>query len=142
MFKDCITLFCRFGPARAQAFSRTVVRGVSFEGGVGAKQSTTGEKSLNRALVLIPFAAAEGYVSPAAWQALLPEQRAAHWTLRPGDVFVRGEVQLLPETSPAAYLADGGGYCITSVLEKGSHSALAHFAVAGGCVFLQGGGLA
>lgn len=139
MFSDTITLFCRFGSKLDEAFSAFVLSGVLFCGGAGARAGAQEQQSLDRALVLIPLEACAAYVPPAVWDTLPEAERVAHWTLRPGDVFVLGEAQA---QSPAQCLAQNGGFVITSVTERGTGTSMAHFALGGGHIYLQGGGVA
>ncbi len=142
MFHDTVTLFCRFGPPRAEAFTRTVLHGVRFDGAAGANTFPRYGKSADRALLYIPFSCAEGYVSPEAWDALSPEKRSRHWTLRPGDVLLPGDAGHSP-LAPSAQLAKAPvRYVLTTVDEKGTDSPLAHFEVGCGRIYRQGGGVA
>lgn len=142
MFDDVVTLFCRFGPARAEAFQRAVVRGVALDGAQAANSRAGYAKNADRALLYIPFCAAGGYVSPAAWAALDAQERAGRWTLRPGDVFTPGEAPKCGE-SPAQQMARGGEwYVVTTVDEKRADSPMAHFEVGGGRTYRRGGGVA
>lgn len=140
MMGDTITLLCRFGPAKAQAFARFAIHGVSFTGGPGAKAGAPLETSLDRALLLIPLDACGAYLAPHAWETAEAAAREGHFTLRPGDVFVCGDATK-DDMAPSAYLARHGGYKITSVTQKGGSGALAHFAVGAGRMYAQGGGV-
>lgn len=141
MCNDTVTLFCRFGPARAEAFQRAVLHGVWLDGARAANSRAEFGKNADRALLYIPFSSAQGYVSPAAWAQMDADARAGHWTLRPGDVFTPGEVAESAE-SPAAQMAQGGAwYVVTTVDEKRADSALAHFEVGGGRTYRRGGGV-
>lgn len=142
MLDDTVTLFCRFGPARADAFQRAVLHGVRIDGARGANRRVGYAQSADRALLFIPFSAARGYVCPAIWETLDADARAGRWTLRPGDVFAPGDVSGADE-SPAAQMAAGGEfYVVTTVDEKRADSPLAHFAVGGGRTYRYGGGVA
>lgn len=141
MFDDTVTLFCRFGPARAEAFQPAVLRGVRIDGAAGANSRAGYAGSADRALLFIPFSAAEGYVPPEEWARLDADGRAGRWTLQTGDVFAAGEHAGCAE-SLAARLGKGGAwYVVTTVDEKRADSPLAHFAVGGGRTYRYGGGV-
>ena len=141
MFCDTVTLFCRFGPPRAEAFTRTVLKGVRFDGAAGANASARFFKSADRAVLFIPFSSADGYVSPAAWEALCAEQRQKHWTLRPGDIVLSGDAGHSALAFSAQLAAAPIRYVLTTVDEKDTHSPLAHFEVGCGRIYRQGGGV-
>ncbi len=141
MFHDTVTLFCRFGPPRAEAFTRTVLHDVRFDGACGANSFPRFGKSADRALLYIPFSSAQGYVSPEAWQALCAQERTRHWTLRPGDLLLPGHIRG-SALSPAVQLAQAPvRFVLTTVDEKGTDSPLAHFEVGYGRIYRQGGGV-
>ncbi|MEG1446731.1 MAG: hypothetical protein RSC58_05635 [Ruthenibacterium sp.] len=142
MFDETITLFCRFGPPKADAFARTVLRGVFLDGAAAGNRAIGYEKSADRALLLIPFSVAEGYVSPQIWQSMPAADRAGHWSLQPGDVVVAGAVTLGATESPAALLTHTKSFLITTVDEKQTGDAMAHFAVGCGRTYRYGGGVA
>ena len=73
MFEDQVTVLCRFGPARAEAFSPWVLRGVHWAGADGRRPSPGAGRRRAEGLLVVPYAAAGGYVSPAAWERLSPE---------------------------------------------------------------------
>lgn len=141
MFDDVITLFCRFGPKKADAFARTVVRGVHCTGALGQGTKVPCSESRDRALLLIPFSAAQGYVPPAVWRTLSPLEREICWTLQPGDVFVQGEV-VVDAASPSVYLRENGGFVITTITERRASPEMSHFSVGAGSIYLHGGGVA
>lgn len=142
MFEQTITLFSRFGPPKADAFVRTVIQGVFMDGAAAGNRAPDYGKSADRALLLIPFAAAHGYVAPAVWQTMTPATRAGHWSLQPGDVVVEGAVTLGETESPAALLTHLKSFLITTVDEKRTQDAMAHFAVGCGRTYRYGGGVA
>ncbi|MEG1322327.1 MAG: hypothetical protein RSD01_04280 [Ruthenibacterium sp.] len=142
MFNQTITLFCRFGPPKADAFARAVIYGVSMDSAAANNRSLHYAKSADRALILIPFSAAEGYVAAHIWQTMTPAARKNHWSLQPGDIVVEGVATLADGESAAALLTRTKSFLITTVDEKQTHDAMAHFAIGCGRTYRYGGGVA
>ncbi|MEG2931186.1 MAG: hypothetical protein RR825_05315 [Ruthenibacterium sp.] len=140
MFNDTVTLFCRCGAAGGDSFARTVLTGVQMAELCGETAAGTLANAVDRAQLLLPMTACGGYIAPKEWDALTPAQRAGHFTLRPGDVFVRGTV---PDdgTPLSAYLARRGGWKISSVTEQGAGGALHHFVAGAGRLWSQMGAI-
>ena len=76
MTNDRVTLLCRYGPLQAGAWQPVVLEGVYFAAADGRSGPPGQPGRRSRGMLVVPYAAAAGYVSPAAWQALPPEQRA------------------------------------------------------------------
>lgn len=137
VFDDVITVFCRFGAPKLEAFSPFIISGVHFESGLSQSAAQPRAASGDSAAAIIPFLAAQGYVSPAAWALLDADERAAHWTLRKGDLMALGEVDLASE-SASSLLSRGGAFVITSVAEKNTKTHMAHFEVHAGHSYSKG----
>ncbi len=132
MFEDQVTVLCRFGPARAEAFSPWVLRGVHWAGADGRRPSPGTGRHRAEGLLVVPYAAAGGYVSPAAWERLSPEERGGHFTLRAGDAVCPGGPLPGEGESPAAFLARTPHWVIEQAAEY-PHGPMAHFeALCGG----------
>lgn len=123
-----MTVLCRFGPMRAQAFEPARVQGVYFLGAQGrsAKVGAGGQKS--RAMMIVPFAQAGGYVAPEVWEQMASDERSGHYTFRPGDALVPGGAVPQNGESAAAFLARTPHWVIAQVTEY-PHGRLAHFEV-------------
>ena len=126
MTHDRVTLLCRYGPLQAGAWQPVVLEGVYFAAADGRSGPPGQPGRRSRGMLVVPYAAAAGYVSPAAWQALPPEQRAGHFTLRPGDAVCPGGAWPGQAESPAAFLARTPHWVITQVADR-PHGRLAHF---------------
>ena len=126
MNERCVTLLCRFGPARAEAWQAAALAGVSFLGAAGFGGAAGAPGGTARGLLVVPYSAAAGYVSPAAWQALAPGERGGHFTLRPGDAVCPGGEMPAPQESPAAFLARTPHWVIRQVADF-PQGAMAHF---------------
>lgn len=140
MFDDTVTFFCRVGGEKASEWARCVVDGVQMAELCAESADAAMAAATDRAQLLMPLAACGGYVTPEVWKTLDEAGRTSHFTLRTGDVFVRGAVA--DSGKPVSgYLARHGGFGITSVAEKGAGSALHHFAVGAGRFWSQTGGV-
>lgn len=99
-----ITLYNRYiDSSRTEKYQRTVVSRVVWQSQKAIARAKE-EVAANTALVMIPFERGAAYLEPKAWDA----SRANHWTLREGDLIVRGVVD--DEIS--------GGYTITSLRDE------------------------
>lgn len=123
---DRVTLLCRFGPVRAQAYQTAVLQGVYFAGAGGRRPAPGAPGQQSRGLLVVPYAAAGGYVSPEAWQELCAEERAGRFTLRPGDAVCPGGALPAEGESPAAFLARVPHWVIAQVSDH-PRGRMAHF---------------
>ncbi|MEG2653987.1 MAG: hypothetical protein RSA17_10445, partial [Ruthenibacterium sp.] len=138
VFNDTVTLFCRSGAAGGDTFVRAVLTGVQIGELCGETAARALANAVDRAQLMLPIEACGSYLAPNAWNAMTDAQRAGHFTLQPGDVFVRGEV---PDdgTPLSASLGRHGGWKISSVTENGAGSALHHFVAGAGRLWSQTG---
>jgi hypothetical protein len=75
---------------RSKKYQRSEIRGAVWTSGKSVYVAGVGLVKANTATILIPFAAGAAYLSPVAWDALTV--KTGKWTLRDGDVVVRGMV--------------------------------------------------
>ena len=94
MYKNAdVTIFNKyFDPVQGvERCQRTHIEGVYWDASYGASIRKTGMESENKVLILIPFEDNdESFCKPKEFDRLQAEERADHWTLKPGDKIVRG----------------------------------------------------
>lgn len=103
MFPHTITLYNKYeSDDYTSGYQRTVLTGVLFVSSKGTNADTTGMKDADAVKITIPFGGHTGYLSPIDWD----KSRVGHWTLREGDIVVKGSVadeDIDPETLKAKY---------------------------------------
>lgn len=82
-----ITIYNKYFENRAEVYQRFEVFGVVWQS-TDAISRAKEQVASNSALIMIPFANGENYLTPKAWQALTDKED--HWTLQEGDIIVRG----------------------------------------------------
>lgn len=85
-----VTIYNRYFINRVETYQRTVVKNVVWEATKAVSGRSTGVLASNVATVFIPMQRGADYLKPKAWQALVT--KTGKWTLKEGDVIVRGEV--------------------------------------------------
>lgn len=87
-----ITIYNKYAENRAEAYQRFYVYDVVWQFTKSVTGLSAGILSSNVASIFIPVASGADYVKPKAWAALDPDERINKWTLKEGDVIVRGIV--------------------------------------------------
>lgn len=86
-----LTLFNRYLSTGVEMYQRTVIAAVMWENRKAANVLASGGNiAADQATVYIPLARGAAYVAPTAW--LAKSSKTGFWTLKPGDVIVRGAV--------------------------------------------------
>jgi len=87
-----LTIYNKYvdGTTRAEKYQRTVVGSVMWQGAKASSAASGGLLASNTATVFIPFALGAAYKEPQAWLAL--SSKTGYWTLREGDILVKGTV--------------------------------------------------
>ncbi len=89
MFPHTITLYNKYESDDYESgFQRTVLDGVLFIASKGTNADTTGIKDADAVKITIPMEGRTGYLSPISWDA----DRTNHWTMREGDIVIKGTV--------------------------------------------------
>lgn len=86
-----MTLYNRYLSSGVEMYQRTVITAVMWENRKAANVLASGGNiAADQATVYIPLARGAAYVAPTAW--LAKSSKTGFWTLKPGDVIVRGAV--------------------------------------------------
>lgn len=129
MMNDTVTIYNKCVQAGAEKWQRTVLKGVFWDSVEGAVLRRTGAASADSVVVVIPRTL-PGYLKPKAWDALM--DRRGHWTVRPGDILVRGQVGIEIVRSAAKELEHLDDVrTVTTVDDLGLRSGMAHLEVSG-----------
>lgn len=87
-----ITVYNKYIEARAEKYQRAEILAVLWESSAAVAKRRQANVSTNKAVIAIPFSECGQYSSPTVWQSLEKLVRATRWTLKDGDVVVRGIV--------------------------------------------------
>jgi hypothetical protein len=85
-----MTIYNRYTATGAEAYQRSVIDAVAWENTKAVSGAGAGRLSDNAATVYIPKIGQTAYTAPKAWLALA--NKAGKWTLREGDIIVKGTV--------------------------------------------------
>lgn len=84
-----MTIYNKYIASGDEAYQRTVISDVEWENRKAANVLASGGNiTADQATVYIPYARGAAYLAPKAWAALV--SKTGYWTLKPGDVIVRG----------------------------------------------------
>ena len=97
--KETISVVNRYSDGGQSAYAVRVLHGCSWYWQDTATNGTNGLERNRRLRCRIPVGApgADGYVAPSVWKTLSPEERPGKWTLQPGDMVCRGELENVPQ---------------------------------------------
>lgn len=132
---DC-TIYNKFSTGAAYEFKRTEIRGVMWANRKAANIIASGMQNADSAAIYIPILAecSKEYKTPKQWDALTTEQKALYWTLKPGDLIVRGIITYEIPTGTEALLIktyDDALKITTVDRNDGGSISLQHFRVGG-----------
>lgn len=96
---ETVSVVNRYTEKGQTAYTVRVIRGCSWYWKDAVVAGATGIQRSRSLRCRIPVDAqgVEGYVTPQEWKALTAPERALKWTLQPGDMICRGEVQSVPQ---------------------------------------------
>lgn len=95
MFKDVCTIYNKSydDDKGYEVYNRTVLSGVYWEERQGVNIAKSGMKEADKLLVLIPISVdVEGKLAMTAKAYARTSDKTNFWTLKPGDIIVKGEV--------------------------------------------------
>ncbi|QIK56667.1 hypothetical protein G7059_01800 [Erysipelothrix sp. HDW6A] len=96
MLNTTITIYNLVKARTGDTYQHTIIEGVHWEDEKGIRLGDTVVKSENSISVVIPMSI-EGFELPSNFQRL--SDKTGKWTLRPGDVIVKGEHQEITDLS-------------------------------------------
>lgn len=132
---DC-TVYNKYSIGTAIEYKRTELRGVMWSNRKAANIIASGMQNADSAAIYIPILVecSKEYKTPKQWDALSTADKARYWTLKPGDLIVRGIITYEIPTGTEAILTktyDDVLKITTVDLNNGGSISLQHFRVGG-----------
>lgn len=86
-----------YAKTKTGEYLRTMLDAVFWDGSQGTRYSQGARHSQDALFVAIPFSVETGkkYLPPKEWERAGMEDAKKHWTLKPGDLIVKGECPYL-----------------------------------------------
>lgn len=124
-----VTLYNKYTENRQERWQRTVIEGVSWFGKERVSVSAEGSSSADTVVVRIPESSLTAYAPPSLW---LADREG--WTLRNGDVLVKGalDIEVAPEESISKVLAASEQTVTIGSIGDNRQGSLSHIRVSGG----------
>jgi len=132
MFPHTVTVYNKHREDGEEKWQRTVLYGVFWNAISGAVMRRTGATSTDSVQIIIPMAikaSRNEYRPPKEWAALT--DKTGYWTLQPGDVVVKGALDVEIDRSTKELQGYDDVLTITSVDTKGFGSGMDHWEVSG-----------
>lgn len=132
---DC-TIYNKYSTGTAIEYKRTELHGVFWSNRKAANVIASGMQNADSAAIYIPILVecSKEYKAPKQWDALSTADKALYWTLKPGDLIVRGIITYEIPTGTEAILTktyDDVLKITTVDLNNGGSIVLQHFKVGG-----------
>lgn len=132
MMQDVVTVYNKYVDEGVEKWQRTVLSGVFWDAVKGAVARRTGVQSADSMQIIIPLsvtASRASYLPPKAWAACT--DKSGFWTLRSGDIVVRGAVAREISRSSKELRDLDDVLAITSADTKRFGGGMAHWEVSG-----------
>ena len=85
-----MTIYNKYVESRAEKFQRTVISAVLWDSSAATIKRKSADMQDNKAVIALPRYIGAAYLKAKAWLAL--PNKSLSWTLREGDVVVRGTI--------------------------------------------------